>query len=70
MEKYGSAPKWQPIATAPPNAELELGISDKGEYPALVFPCLRDGEGWRDVRVNRPLQLQPTHWRHWEHKRD
>jgi hypothetical protein len=33
------------------------------EYHALVFPCRRDGSGWRDVRANQPLPLQPTHWR-------
>ena len=70
MEEYVFVRKWQPIATAPLNAELELSIYDKGEYHTLIFPCRRDGKGWRDVRVNRPLELQPTHWRLWDHKRD
>ena len=69
MEKYVFVPKWQPIATAPPNAELELSIYDKGKYHALAFPCQLDGSGWRDVRVNRPLQLEPTHWRLWDGNR-
>ena len=30
--------KWQPIATAPANAALELSIYDKGEYHELAFP--------------------------------
>jgi hypothetical protein len=61
---------WQPIAIAPANVELELSIYDKGEYHALVFPCQHDGSGWRDVRTNRSMPLQPTHWRLWDRKRD
>ena len=64
-----SASDWNPIATAPADAELELSIYDKGEYHALVFPCQRDGRGWRDVRANRSVPLEPTHWRLWERKR-
>ena len=59
-------PEWKPIATAPADLELELGIYDKGEYHALVFPCRRDGLGWRDVEANLPLLLEPTHWRPWK----
>ena len=70
MEKYDFVRKWQPIATAPSNAELELSILDAGEYHALAFPCLRDGSGWRDARLDRPLLLLPTHWRLWDGKRD
>ena len=58
--------EWKPIATAPADLELELGIYDKGEYHALVFPCRRDGLGWRDVQANLPLLLDPTHWRPWK----
>jgi len=60
---------WKPIATAPADAELELSIYDQGEYHALVFPCRRDGSGWRDVRVNRSVPLELTHWRLWDRKR-
>jgi hypothetical protein len=42
MKEYVLVQKWQPIATAPPNAELELSIYDKAEYHALVCPCQRD----------------------------
>ena len=59
---------WQPIASAPAHVELELSIYDKGEYHALAFPCQRDGSGWRDVRTNRAMQLEPTHWRIWDRK--
>ena len=57
---------WQPIAAAPAHAELELSIYHKGEYHALAFPCQRDGSGWRDVRANRSVLLEPTHWRLWD----
>lgn len=59
---------WQPIATAPADIELKLSIYDRGEYHALAFPCQREGFRWRDVRANRPIPLQPTHWRCWDRK--
>jgi hypothetical protein len=58
----------RPIATAPGDADLELSVYDKGEYHVLVFPCQRDGAGWRDVRANRLMPLQPTHWRRWDRR--
>ena len=59
---------WKPIATTPADADLELSVYDNSEYHALVFPCRRDGLGWRDVRADRPLPLQPTHWRRWDRR--
>jgi hypothetical protein len=58
-------PKWNTIDTAPANIELELSIFADGEYHALVFPCRRDGSGWREVEANRLFDLKPTHWRPW-----
>jgi hypothetical protein len=63
MEK---ASDWKPIATAPAEANLELSIYDNGEYHALVFPCRRDGTGWRDMSADRFVLLQLTHWRPWD----
>jgi hypothetical protein len=60
---------WQPVATAPAHGELELSIYDKDEYHALAFPCQRDGLGWRDVRANRSVLVEPTHWRLWDRGR-
>ena len=57
MEKTVLHLDWRPIATAPADANLELSIYDKGEYHTLVFPCRRDGAGWRDVCANRPVPL-------------
>ena len=68
MEKTDPILDWRPIATAPADADLELSVYDKGEYHALVFPCRRAESGWRDVRVNRPISLQPTHWRRWDRR--
>ena len=66
MEKVSN---WEPIATAPAHVEVELSVYDEGKYHALVFPCRRDGDGWRDVRADRPVSLHPTHWRFWKRKR-
>jgi hypothetical protein len=60
---------WQPIASAPADVELELGMYDKGEYHALAFPCRREASGWRDVRANRSMWFEPTHWRLWDRGR-
>ena len=54
---------------APAHIELELSIYDKGEYHALVFPCLREGLGWRDVVANCSVLVEPTHWRPWDRGR-
>jgi hypothetical protein len=67
MEKISD---WNAIVTAPADADLELSVHENGEYHALVFPCRRDGSGWRDVSANRPVALQPTHWRSWRHSCD
>jgi hypothetical protein len=63
MEKVSD---WKPIATASAEANLELSIYDNGEYHALVFPCRRDGTGWRDMSADRFVLLQLTHWRPWD----
>jgi hypothetical protein len=68
MEKTVSTLDWRPIATAPAGADLEISVYDRGEYHALVFPCQRDGAGWRDVRANRLMPLHPTRWRRWDRR--
>jgi hypothetical protein len=57
---------WKSIDSAPYNIELELSIFADGEYHALVFACRRDGSGWREVGIDRPIHLKPTHWRPWQ----
>ncbi len=66
MEKTVSNSTWNPIGTAPADAELELCIYENGEFHALAFPCRRNGVGWSDVHRNRMVPVRPTHWRRWE----
>ena len=68
MEKTATTLDWRPIVTAPADAVLELSVYDNGEYHALVFPCRREGSSWCDVGANRPMPVQPTHWRRWGRK--
>ena len=68
MEKTALNDGWMPIVTAPANLEMELGVYENGEYHALSFPCKRAGSGWRDLSANRPMPIQPTHWRPWTGK--
>jgi hypothetical protein len=64
-EKYDFLRKWQPTAIAPQNIDLEISIYDGGEYHALAFPVRRHESGWHDIRANRALGFEPTHWRPW-----
>jgi hypothetical protein len=66
MEKANPNRRWEPIATAPEDTELELCVLDGHEYHALAFPCRREGVGWIDIRLNRMVPIRPTHWRLWE----
>jgi hypothetical protein len=66
MEKTVFNSSWNPIGTAPTDAELELYVCDDGDFHALAFPCRRNGVGWSDVRRNRMVPIRPTHWRLWE----
>jgi len=66
MEKTVSNSTWNPIGTAPADAELELCIYENGEFHTLAFPCRRNGVGWSDVHRNRMVPVRPTHWRRWE----
>jgi hypothetical protein len=56
---------WNPIATAPADAELELCVHEAEEYRILAYPRRRNGVGWFDVRLNRMVAIRPTHWRPW-----
>ena len=61
--------EWNPIVTAPTDAELELCVHEGEEYQILAFPCRRNGVGWSDVRLNRMVPIRPTHWRLWDRSR-
>ena len=69
MGKNVSNSPWNPIATAPVGAALELCVYDGENYITVAFPCRRNGVGWSDVRLNKMVAIRPTHWRLWEHSR-
>ena len=54
MEKPVPTLDWRPIVTAPPDTDLELSVQENGEYHALIFPCRRDGSGWRGCQAAVP----------------
>jgi hypothetical protein len=57
--------EWQPIAIAPFDHDLQLGVIEQGEVYALVFPCRRTSVGWADATTGKPVLVDPTHWRPW-----
>lgn len=57
---------WQPISTAPHDAEIELAVLERDEVHPLVFPCRRSGGDWINAETGRPADVRPTHWRKWQ----
>lgn len=58
--------KWQPIATALFDCDLELAVLDVEGQHALIFPCRRILTGWLKSETNEPINVHPTHWREWK----
>ncbi|WP_246135899.1 hypothetical protein [Mesorhizobium intechi] len=56
---------WKPIQNAPFGRDLELAVLDEDGEHALVFPCQRVGEGWKNVATGARVDIRPTHWRDW-----
>jgi hypothetical protein len=56
---------WQPISIAPVDRDLELAVIDTDGTHALVFPCRRVPDGWRNTSTNKRVDVRPTHWRPW-----
>ncbi|MBS0522159.1 MAG: hypothetical protein JSS04_00885 [Proteobacteria bacterium] len=56
--------KWQPIASAPFDRDLQLSVIEEGEVHALAFPCRRTGSGWFNSEGER-VEVNPSHWRDW-----
>ena len=56
---------WQPISTAPFDRDLQLGVIEKGEIYALIFPCRRVQYQWVNARTGKSVFVDPTHWRDW-----
>ncbi len=57
---------WQMIRTAPFDRDLELAVIDAQGVHALVFPCRRVLRGWVKAGSSLPVNVHPTHWRHWD----
>ena len=57
--------EWQPITTAPYDAELGLAVIDAKGTHALVFPCRRIPAGWLKCGTDEWVEVYPTHWREW-----
>jgi hypothetical protein len=58
--------KWLPVAIAPPDTDLEVGVMDKrDEVVALVFPVRKKGTYLVDAVSKKPIDIAPTHWRKW-----
>jgi hypothetical protein len=56
---------WNPIADAPFETDLEIGVIDAEGVHALVFACRRTQEGWVESVTGKPVEVKPTHWRRW-----
>jgi hypothetical protein len=60
--------EWQPIGTAPLDRDLEVAVINYDGAHALVFPCRRILGGWMSAETKKPLTINPTHWREWQHR--
>lgn len=60
---------WNPILSAPYGRDLELAVFDEEGTHALVFPCVRSQEGWKNATTGARVDIRPTHWRDWEEEK-
>lgn len=66
MDKVHRLPdKWLPISIAPADIDLEVGVMDKHDVVALLFPVRKNGTYWVDSKTKKPIDIAPTHWRTW-----
>ncbi|UDL90653.1 hypothetical protein LGH82_04780 [Mesorhizobium sp. PAMC28654] len=57
---------WNPILSAPYGRDLELAVFDEEGEHALIFPCIKGREGWKNAITGVRVDIRPTHWRDWE----
>jgi hypothetical protein len=62
--------KWLPVSIAPSDADLEVGVMDKRDIHALVFPVRKIGTDWVNASTKKRIDIQPTHWRKWTDSRE
>ena len=60
---------WKLILSAPFGRSLELAVFDEDGEHALVFPCIRGTEGWKNAATGARVDIRPTHWRDWAPER-
>jgi hypothetical protein len=60
------AADWKLISSAPFDRDLELAVIYDGVH-ALVFPCRRILGGWIDADTKERIDVDPSHWRQWDH---
>ena len=58
-------PIWNPIAEAPAETDLQIGVGDTGAVHALFFACRKTASGWVKTETGKLIDVQPTHWRLW-----
>ena len=56
---------WKPILSAPFGRDLQLAVFDEDGEHALVFPCIKEREGWKNAATGARVDIRPTHWRDW-----
>jgi len=68
MGQFQTSEEWRPISMepAPFLSDLELAVVDYDGPHALVFPCRRVSAGWVKSETREPVDVRPTHWRHWQ----
>jgi hypothetical protein len=50
----------------PNDRDVRLAVIDaRGKVHTLVFPCRRVGDSWIDTKLQRKVEVHPTHWQVW-----
>jgi hypothetical protein len=57
---------WLPIATAPLDRNVQIGVTSRNGILAVFFPCRRTEGGWINAIVRAPLLHEPVCWREWQ----
>jgi hypothetical protein len=59
--------EWKLISSAPFDRDVELAVIDENGIRALALPCQRILGGWIDAKTKQRIEVEPTHWRDWDH---
>ena len=60
--------EWHDVGSAPSNRDLEVAVIDREGIHPLLRPCRRFAGEWIEAASKRPLDIHPTHWRHWRER--